>query len=124
MPQRSMIMKGIFSTLCLTLFATVALSTGGRAQTLLFDDFSDGNDSGWEHLDTTGVGIYEVTGDFAYRIRTGSPVSVSHPAGGGMDSEWESVIGDPHFANGVIRATIRANTPETTLSLVMREDHP
>ncbi len=116
-------MRSLFSTAWLTLVATLVLAPGVRAQVLLFDAFSDGNDFGWEHVDTSGVGIYEVTDDFAYRIRSGSPISVAHPFGGAIDTEWELAMGDPHFKNGVISATIRANTPETTLSLVMREDH-
>jgi hypothetical protein len=83
-------MKGIFSTLWLTLVAILVLSSGARAQVLLFDDFSDGNDDGWEYIDTTGVGIFEVTGDFAYRIRSGSPIPLSHPFGGIIDSEREA----------------------------------
>ena len=84
------------------------LSTAPAATTLLVDDFNDGNDVGWKHLAPAFLepGIFDATSG-AYHIQS---TTASNTTGSNwLVSAWEASAENPIFANGLIRAKVRAN---------------
>jgi hypothetical protein len=116
-------MFGKLCTLGLAL-ATVTVATAAALNSVLIDDFNDGNDDGWSHMDYTegmpwGPAIYDASTG-SYTIESAGPVPADDPNVGTIIATWEGSRNRPGFANGVIRGTVRANTPGTTAGLVLR----
>ena len=105
-------------------FALIALQTlivSASAETILIDDFNDGNDDGWIHLDLLngqpgGPGIYDASsGEYNIRSTDVVPAEVFGP----MASLWAGSA-DPAFSDGVLRATLRTNSAGAATNLLMR----
>jgi hypothetical protein len=110
-------------TLGLALMA-VTVATAVATNTVLIDDFSDGDDTGWSHLDTTdgtpwGPAIYDAS-DGSYTLESAGAVPADDINTGAIIATWEGSRGRPRFANGAVRGKVRANTPGTTAGFVLR----
>ena len=99
----------------------VCLALSGRAETIVIDDFNDGNDDGWIHVDLLGEqpggpGIYDVSsGEYNIRSTDVVPAEVFGP----IASLWAGSA-DPAFSDGVLRATLRTNSAGAATNLLMR----
>jgi RNA polymerase sigma factor (sigma-70 family) len=95
----------------MNMFASVAV-----AETILIDDFDDGNATGWTEYDlwTTqgsfdaGTGQYQLQG----MLRNSG-------TGSNMFAFWDGSASS-RYSNGLLRATVQANTNDTFLALGMR----
>lgn len=111
------------SLVCLATLSIAMLTVTTQAQTIMTDTFSGPDDEGWMHLDTSvgqpwGPGSYKVISG-CYRLEGGGPVPPGDPLGSPLISLWEG-SSDPVFSNGFLRATMRADSPGTTTSVIMR----
>ena len=109
------------------LFAAVALGAVALmlfplgnvpAQTILIDDFNDGNDEGWTHYapDFLAPGIFVVE-DGVYHIR--SERETNADGKNWLIPLWD-LSADPTFSNGFVRATVRANSSGEAVGPIMR----
>lgn len=102
---------------CATLWAA------GGAQSILIDDFDDGDSEGWQENDFTGGrGSFDASSG-SYVLETSEPIPVDDASVGTLDADWEPSEDVPMFANGTMRGIIRANTDGTTVGFSMRENH-
>ena len=103
-----------------TVFTAVTLVNG---QTILIDDFNDGDDAGWVRIedfgDLAGPRIFD-TSTGAYNLRTTNLVAPG--TYGAVGANWEQ-SGDPSFSNGFLRAKVKANTMGTSVGLNLRTDN-
>ena len=89
-----------------------------RSETIEIDDFSDGDDDGWNHysfLGLGGPGQWDASSG-AYNLSSSGPI---RPAGDGMHSIWDESF-DEVFEHGYLRAKVRANTAASEVGLGMR----
>ena len=91
--------------------AVLLLSVGPVcSQTILIDDFSDGNDEGWLRIEDSvgaaGPGIFDASSG-AYNLKTTNTVAVG--SNDGVSAVWEASA-EPFFKRGTWRAKIAANT--------------
>ncbi len=99
-------------------------TTLSSAETILIDDFNDGNDDGWTRVDSNmfgqpwGPGIFDVSSG-AYHLGTTGRVPIGTPAGGFVLSLWDQSV-DPFYSNGLVRAKVRADTANSLASIVFR----
>lgn len=98
------------------LFTTV--TSRGKGQTMLIDDFNDGIDDGWSISDSplATPGTRDASSG-AYLLESVS--SVSGPASVG--SVWDAST-NPIYSDGFLRVTVRANSPESDIALVLRNN--
>jgi hypothetical protein len=95
---------------------------------IFVDDFADGNDDGWTHIDFTGIATFDASSS-AYRLRTASALPPDDPSLGTMAATFEGSRNNPAFGNGIVHGTVRANTEGTTAGYLLRantnpnEDH-
>ena len=107
----------------LALFTATVLAIAAGHNTVLIDDFNDGDSEGWEETDFTGgLGVFDASGG-AYLLETTEPIPVDDPSVGALDADWEAGEDQPRFANGTVRGMVRANTYGTTVGFLMRDDH-
>jgi len=105
----------------LCLLAATAIAAGGNI--ILIDNFNDGDSEGWEETDFTGGrGSFDASSG-AYVLSTTEKIPVDDPSVGTLDADWEASEDNPRYANGTLRARIRANTDGTTVGLLMRDTH-
>jgi hypothetical protein len=119
----------MFRKLCafgLALVACGALvaGSGNRGRGHLIDNFNDGDADGWSQMDFTagepwGPATYDAS-DGEYLLEVPDPVPADDINVGTVIATWEGSRGEPRFANGVMRARVRANDFGTTAGLVMR----
>lgn len=88
------------------------------------DDFNDGDDAGWSHLDFTagqpwGPATYDASSG-AFTLQTAGAVPADDPLSGTIVATWEGSRGNEEFGHGVVRAIVRANTPGSTVGLLLR----
>lgn len=106
----------------LTLAAVTVLAAASPNNTVLVDNFNDGNDVGWEHNDMTGgLGTFDASSG-AYVISSSAPILVTDPSAGAIESHWVRSLSEHRFGNGTVRGTIRANTDGTTLGFLIRDN--
>ena len=103
-----------------TVFFLLCFPAVVSGQRMLIDDFNDGNDTGWSHLDFLPPGV----GPAIFDASTGSYILSSSdritPTGGsGMVSSWDASA-DPFYSNGFLRANVTAETDGTSVFLLMR----
>jgi hypothetical protein len=114
-------MKRKLLTIGLILVCATLLAAGGH--TILIDNFNDGDSEGWEETDFTGGrGVFDASSG-AYVLRTTEPIPIDDLSVGTLDADWEASEDNGRYANGTLRATIRANTYGTTVGLLMRDTH-
>ncbi|HZN32827.1 MAG TPA: hypothetical protein VFB80_03380 [Pirellulaceae bacterium] len=113
-------MKRKLLALGLVLAAGTLLASGGH--TILIDDFNDRDSEGWVETDFTGGRGSFSAHTRSYVLKTG-PIAVDDPSVGTLDADWEPSEDNPLYANGTLRARIRANTYGTTVGLLMRDTH-
>jgi hypothetical protein len=95
---------------------------------IFVDDFADGDDAGWTHIDFTGIATFDASSG-AYRLRTSDALPPDDPSVGTMAATWEGSRDNPAFGHGIVHGTIRANTEGTTAGYLLRantnpnEDH-
>lgn len=104
-------------------FLAAAMCVGASADAVLIDNFDDGNDNGWSHIDNTtgnpwGPGIFDASSG-SYTLATTGTLSEAHTLHDTFFSEWAG-SSDPQFANGFLRAKMRANAEGTSLFLILR----
>ncbi len=92
-----------------------------NGDTIVIDDFNDGNDDGWTPMDftVTPCDVCLATFDASlleYNIFSCCEVSAGV---GGLVSWWDASL-DPFYSEGFVRAKVRANTQGTSLTLRMR----
>ena len=110
-------------SLGLSFLLVTALAAQASAQTILIDDFNDGNDDGWSHIDSTGgrsygPGTFDASSG-AYHLEGAGLINDGVPGGGFLASIWDQ-SSDPIYSDGFLRATIRAETEGSTAALVLR----
>lgn len=101
----------------------VAVVPSSGETVLFFNDFSDGNDNGWGHVDNTispwGPGVFDASSG-SYILETTGTVPENPPGiSDTVFSLWD-VASDPRFDNGFLRAKVHANTDGTTFMLLLR----
>src|SRR3990172_5161733 len=103
----------------------LSLAVAGNVEAVLIDNFNDGNDDGWSHIDNTtgspwGPGIFDANSG-SYTLATSGivaedPFFISDTLG----SQWTGSSA-PQFSNGFFRAKMRANTEGTSFFLILRK---
>jgi hypothetical protein len=99
---------------------------GSVSAQLLSDDFNDGNDEGWTHVDLlslTGVGTTDYSassGSYVISSQEELPVLAQDCNGGG--TFWTPSLSDPLFAEGVVRATVRLDNEISNAFIGLRLD--
>jgi hypothetical protein len=88
------------------------------------DDFNDGDDAGWSHLDFTagqpwGPATYDARSG-AYTLQSAGAVPMDDPLAGTMVATWEGSRGNAAFGHGIVRGIVRANTPGSTVGFLLR----
>lgn len=109
------------NTTSLLTLVLLAIASQAFAQTITVDNFDDGNDDGWGHVDFTegepwGPGIYSIA-DGEYTLETSGPVPFEED--GVVASRWEK-SSEPQFSNGFLRVRINAGEEETYAAVMMR----
>jgi protocatechuate 3,4-dioxygenase beta subunit len=95
----------------LGLLLAVALTTQTFSQTILIDDFNDGNADGWTTLDASrGRGTFLVTRSGALNLQ----VFNSH-----LNTRWNRAS-DPIFSDGYVRAKVRVGEEGNGAGIVLR----
>jgi hypothetical protein len=99
-----------------------AVCAHASANTTFSDNFNDGNDNGWQRVDTTsgqswGAGTFDASSG-SYQLRGGGPVPTGQQ---GILLSLYSGSTNPAFRDGYLRATLRSEN-DTLLYLVMRAD--
>ena len=100
----------------------ILMPTLAAAQTVLIDDFNDGNDDGWSYRDPSesepyGPGIFDASST-EYQIS--STGLVEHTRGAGnITATWEESA-DPMYSDGLLRTRFRIDENATSLALHMR----
>jgi hypothetical protein len=95
---------------------------------IFVDDFADGNNDGWTHIDFTGIATFDAS-SAAYRLRTADALPPDDASFGTMAATWEGSRDNPAFGHGIVRGSLRANTEGTTAGYLLRantnpnEDH-
>ena len=110
----------------LSLLFGAVLATSASADSILIDDFNDGNDDGWMHIDSTvgrswGPGVFQVEGhdaDKEYRLQGSGFVPLTED-GAFLASQWEA-SSDPIYSHGFVRARLRTDEEDTFAAVVMR----
>ena len=98
--------------------------TPATGQILAVDDFDDGNDDGWTHIDLIGnepfgPGVYDASSG-AYRLSSTSTISDLDMLGSrDIVAIWDASA-DPIFSNGLLRTKIRIDESGTAFGPVMR----
>ncbi len=95
--------------------AAVAFQGPGYSQNTLLDDFEDGDDAGWEHVEAPG--IFEVVNG-RYRLATPDAIPVG-PIGGFVTAKL-TASEEPQYSDGYFRAKIHANTMGTSMNMTLR----
>jgi hypothetical protein len=108
-------------TCSLTLLAAVVLTAPGPGGSILIDDFSDRTDDEWIHEDFTPMqrATFDASSG-AYVLDSNAFVPITDPNVGFVDAVWKGSVDQPRFANGQVRAMIRANTAGTTAGIHFR----
>ncbi|HEY3246543.1 MAG TPA: hypothetical protein VGM03_24625 [Phycisphaerae bacterium] len=103
--------------------ACVAIGARAHAQGLLVDDFNDGNDTGWTHvegLEPFGFGptIYSAT--TGRYVIASSGTLPAYPLTLATGAVWEASASDPAYSNGTLRVNVRVDNASTNLFTVLR----
>src|SRR5262245_2072436 len=114
-------MKRKLLALGLILAAGTLLASGSH--TILIDDFNDRDSEGWEETDFTGGRGSFSARSHSYVLKTTEPILVDDPSVGTLDADWAPSEDNPLYADGTLRARIRANSYGTTVGLLMRDSH-
>lgn len=110
-----------------TVTCTIAVLAGSihitKAQMMLIDDFNDGNDEGWTHIDSNdgqpwGPGSFDASSG-AYHLSTPGIVPTSASCRGCMLSWWDQ-SSDPFYSDGLIRAKVRVDQHDSAAVLFFR----
>ena len=110
--------------ICCVVCIAVVLSTAWQlnGQTILVDDFNDGNDEGWTHYVLPeedapwGPGIFDATSG-EYNLKTTSEVAVG--TAGGVASVWDASA-ESFYTDGFVRATMRSESGGANAALWLR----
>ena len=105
------------------LVSALLVATSAWAESVLIDDFDDGNLDGWEHLDSTrgqpyGPATFSAASK-AFQLQGGGIIRKDVPGGGFLGSIWEA-SSDEQYSEGFVRAKVRANTEGSTAALFLR----
>jgi hypothetical protein len=106
-----------------TVLAGVVLTANG--ETIVIDDFNDGNEDGWTHVTDIpasrpwGPGIFDASSG-AYHLGTTGVVGSGFLVGG-IRSAWDR-SSDAMFADGIWRTTLRVDNAGTEAGFVVRFD--
>jgi protocatechuate 3,4-dioxygenase beta subunit len=107
----------------LGLLLVVALTTHAFTQTILIDDFNDGDADGWTTRDRTvgrpwGPGTFDASSG-AYHLEMASIAPVT-PGRGYLASYWDQSSDSPMFSDGFLRAKVRVETLGSMGLLLLR----
>lgn len=106
---------------CLALVVVLPTLIAANAQAILIDDFNDGNDEGWTHLDGNrdepwGPSSFDASSGSYHLTTPGDvPVGLVGPA----VSLWDK-SSDPMFSNGFVRAKVRTGKEGSLASVFLR----
>ena len=101
--SKNIVKVKLFSSVTLSLLLAVAMVTQAPAQTILIDDFNDGDADGWTTFDWTveqpwGPGTIEVGRTGAYHFES---TGIVPDSGGGnpsvLGARWEPALLQRHF---------------------------
>jgi len=110
--------------ICCSIVLSLAAMRGAHAiEPILIDDFDDGDDVGWTHVDLTlgtpwGSGTFDATSE-SYVLQSAGEVGVGQL--GILVSTWNT-SDEPLFNDGYLRARVRSDTPGTNVKLMLRAD--
>ena len=98
------------------------MAGGGRGPGALIDDFLDGDDDGWTHLDYTegqsdGPATFDASSG-AYQIA--SQGNHARSSADALVSLWDESAVDPSFNDGYLQVQLRADNADTVLGIAMR----
>jgi protocatechuate 3,4-dioxygenase beta subunit len=107
----------------LGLLFVAALATQAFSQTILIDDFNDGNADGWTTRDRTvgrpwGPGTFDASSG-AYQLEMAS-IAPGTPGRGYLASFWDQSSDSPMFSDGFVRAKVRVETLGSMGLLLLR----
>ncbi|MFQ5806226.1 MAG: hypothetical protein ACE5I3_07245 [Phycisphaerae bacterium] len=105
--------------------AAISLTLSASAQSILIDDFNDGNDDGWTGVDPVpgepwDPAIFDASSG-AYNLRSTGVVPAYRWVA--FHSQWDASV-DSFYSEGFLRAEIRANRQNTAVWFVMRAGDP
>ncbi len=109
----------------LTFVAVLSLATPAQAEPVLIDDFDDGDDVGWTHIDVLdlmgfGPTSYDASsGQYAMTSATTLP-PLDFVAGAG--AFWTESAVDPQYSEGFLRHRFSPDNPATNTFTAMRLD--
>jgi len=95
-----------------------------RAETILIDDFNDGNDDGWTQYDgltDAGPRIVDASSG-VYHLQSTGPAN-THPEDNHVWSTWNA-SGDPVFSNGLVRVKVRSDSSGGIVGPILRVVNP
>ena len=122
-PASARVLKAnVSGSLRLGVFLTAAMASLAYGQTILIDDFNDGNDDGWKHIDLIadaphGPAIFDASSR-EYRL-TSTHANEDPRSFNQFGTAWNASV-DPLYSNGFLRTTIRINEPFAGGSLTLR----
>ena len=98
-------------------------STYASAESILVDNFNDGNDDGWTRMDSNvgrpwGPGKHDASSG-AYRLMTAGNVPGNAPGRGFLLSFWNRSSA-PEFSNGFLRTKVRIDTTDGVGAILFR----
>ncbi len=119
--------KRTFASTGLKLVVVVLLPLATAcAETILIDDFNDGNDVGWRHFNympgpPVGPAVFDASST-AYQMKNGGsqPINTPHY----MASAWEDSLSSLQSMHGFLRAKVTADTEGSLPWLFMRAAEP
>jgi hypothetical protein len=98
-----------------------AVWAAGGHRVIHVDNFNDGDDLGWSHMDLTpqGTAVYDASGG-AYLLESTELIPADDLNVGTIIATWEPSRGRRLFANGTVRGKVRANAHGTTAGYLLR----
>lgn len=102
--------------------AALSLSSRVSAQLVLVDDFNDGNDAGWGHLDLLpgpfGPTVYNASST-RYNLASSQPIGPV-PQQVPTAAFWGPSVSNAFFDDGVLDMRVRANNAQTNVFSMLR----
>ena len=106
------------------ILVAAALAMPASAETILIDDFNDGNDDGWDHLDFIadqpfGPARYDASSG-EYRMASAGLVTDLEGVRNSTIATLWAASSDPLYSNGLLRTRFRITRDATSFALGMR----
>jgi hypothetical protein len=100
--------------------ACLSAASAVRAQLIFSDNFNDGNDDGWSHIDqlgSNGLGPTNYDASSGRYVISSSLALPPLPVTVGSGAVWGPAFSDPAFSNGRMRLVVRFNNTTTNAGI-------